>query len=160
MLFISLISSMSTLYDYRSLNTAFAASEGPTATFGPEINLSKELPPLAVASDITYDSYELSSSDGENVYVAWEAGGELFFRASHDGGAKFDAAISLSNESNCFGTLGMASSGNHVFAVCAGYPHNLSFRASHDKGTTFEPVIDLGSADSLYFPLSNTRQIA
>ena len=30
-LFISLVSSMSMLYDYRSLNTAFAASEGPTA---------------------------------------------------------------------------------------------------------------------------------
>src|SRR2546428_12280031 len=113
MVFISLISAMPMLYD-RTLNTAFAASEGPTATFGTEINLSKDLPPLYVADDIDYDNFAVSS-DGQNIYVVWGADGNAFFRVSHDGGATFEPAIILNAESDKGFSPRVVSSSNHVY---------------------------------------------
>jgi len=150
------------LYDYRTLNKAFAASEGPIATFGDAINLSEDLSPLFVADDIDYDNFAVSSPDGENVYAVWAAANRtIFFRASHDGGSTFDPAIGLNNELACSGCPPeMVSSGNHIFVTWLGAGgNNLFFRASHDNGVTFGPIIDFGSAVWTQGN-ANTRQLA
>jgi hypothetical protein len=88
---------------------------------------------------------------GGSVYVAWtesDKDGTLLFRASHDSGESFEAAIELSEQARG-GGLELAAVGPRVYAVWDDDSH-VYFRQSQDAGVSFAPaqVLDEGQVES------------
>ena len=98
--------------------------------------------PLQVLSDCGREP-RLAAID-ENVYVLWTRGscrkgaGELLFRASHDFGDTFDAAIALDANARSRHPA-IASEGPFVYVAWEEGAH-VSFRRSADEGRSFEPA--------------------
>lgn len=88
---------------------------------------------------------------GGNVYVAWtdsDKEGTLRFRASHDAGDSFEAAVDLSAQARGRDP-DLAAAGPRVYAVWDDGAH-VYFRQSQDAGLSFLPtqVLDEGQGDS------------
>jgi hypothetical protein len=127
------------------------ASVSTELSFNPEMNLSTGLPPLFIADDDEHDRYSMaSSSDGQNAYVVWgDVDGNIFFRASQDGGMTFDPPMELTGELDSgYSPRIVASGSDEVYVTWINYANRsdskLAVRASHDGGSTFDSAIELG----------------
>jgi len=129
------------------------------ATWGPAVRIDDD---ATGASKYCYDT-NLASS-GSSVYYAWrdQRGGggveDVFFTASHDGGATWSANVRI-DDLNAPGTvdtdaLKVAASGNNVYVLMRinrTGGEGLWLASSHDGGVTWNPTIavdaDLGDVD-------------
>jgi len=86
------------------------------------------------------------ATSGNNVYVVWQEGSDIFFANSTDSGATFpDAPINLSN-SGAASRPSLAIDGNNVLVAWED-GGDISFIKSTDNGDTFPgPVIDLSAS--------------
>jgi len=144
----------------------FTASTDFGNTFSTPVRIGEEKANVYGEADL--NPYVAAS--GNNVYVAWydlslsRAGGEIFFRASHDNEASFDPPLgtpprNLSNTPGESQTPRIAASGNYTYVVWADFNQTLLgsrhepplpgedieifFRKSSDNGTTWSDARNL-----------------
>jgi hypothetical protein len=118
----------------------FRASHDSGVTFGPRVNISHD---PAVSREPSMALYV------SNVFIAWESFGigkkiDVFFRASHNGGASFLPIKDLSADSGDSREPILATaSKNNLYIIWRDNTtgnYEIYFRASHNNGTTFAPV--------------------
>lgn len=121
----------------------FRASHDSGVTFGPRVNISHD-------SAVSREPY--MAIYASNVFIAWASFGigkkiDVFFRASHNGGASFLPIKDLSADSGDSREpiLATASKDNLyiIWRDDTTRNYEIYFRASHDNGTTFAPVKNL-----------------
>lgn len=111
-------------------------------TFGPVVELSDPFPETFTAPQVI--------ASGNNVYVAWDSGTNVFFIRSIDAGANFEP-VSIGDEAGG-NSVKLAASGNNVALVWqsagGGQPGDIDalFAISTDGGATFGPVMNLNEA--------------
>lgn len=111
-------------------------------TFGPVVELSDPFPETFTAPQVI--------ASGNNVYVAWDSGTNVFFTRSIDAGANFEP-VSIGDEAGG-NSVKLAASGNNVALVWqsagGGQPGDIDalFAISTDGGATFGPVMNLNEA--------------
>ena len=139
--------------DPGNTETFFRGSTDRGDTFAPTENLSNN----------EGQSVKLQiASSGSNVYVVWEDKipfdpGEVFFRASTDEGANFEATENLSSNPEDVFEPKISVSGNSVYVIWTEV-QNIFFRKSMDSGDSFGPVINLStnSGNSTVPDISNS----
>jgi len=117
----------------------FRASNDSGTTFGPVINLSKNLP---AGNNVN----QQVAASGNYVYVVWQesttGNDEIWLRTSSNNGQSFGGAVNLSNDAQSSGFPQVAISGSFVYVAWSSQSTTVStsdvlFSASADNGQTF-----------------------
>lgn len=100
-----------------------------SVSFNPEVNLSNNAN-KSVTPEI--------STLGDDVYVVWRDGDDIFFIKSGDGGENFSSSqdIGDTGTSSTFGKPQLATSGNNVYIIWNDN-NKIKFIESSDNGITF-----------------------
>jgi len=109
-------------------------------------------PPITLSDGVTNAERPQIDSSGNNVYVLFtdtsSFNGDLFLRASNDGGTTFLPTINLSNNPGSSTGADIFASGNNVYVAWhddSSGTFEILLRASTDGGNTFGPIINLSN---------------
>ena len=120
-----------------------------TVSFNTEVNLSN-----TVDESVTPEIETL----GDDVYVAWRDGDNIFFIKSGDGGVNFSSSqdIGDTGTDSSFGKPQLVASGNNVYVVWID-DNQIKFIESSDNGITFTNAeIQLSSSTQPVSPQIDT----
>lgn len=116
--------------------------------------------PMTLGTSSSNSNWEprVSSSD-DHVYVIWHtfhgSDSGIMFRVSHDNGATFEPAISVSDESKVTPASQISSNGSTLHIGWRDDSHReVYLRSSNDFGESFEDAINLSSSTNYSHSLS------
>ena len=124
-----------------STNVIFAKSDDQGNSFGV---------PLHITHNVGNSGIPKLSSDGNQVYLAWEDNSrgdfEIFLSKSSDSGTSFHVPVDMSTTTGQSGTPEVIVSGNNVYAVWMDNTsgnYDIFFTKSTDGGDTFAKPVDI-----------------